>query len=120
MTGKVKGQIHVAYDIGHLQPMSELCINFLHLLVSNIYPQKYYKGQGRCRKVRSKSHYELHTYTPNQYQLPSIIVLDLMVLRYNPYNILKVKVISTSHNEFVHLHKQAMSLPSINLLYLIV
>ena len=55
-------------------PMSLPIINFLHLMVSDIYPRQDFIGQGHYGKVKSRSQIlHLHTLAnvPTQYQLPT-------------------------------------------------
>ena len=68
----------------------------------------------------------LPTYTPNQYPYKVSTTCTLWFLIYSPDKILKVKVstarskvISRSH-DIAHLHSQPMTLPSFNVLHLMV
>ena len=58
------------------QPMSLPCIDFLRLMLSEIYPRQDFIGQGHYGKVKSRSqhdvaHLQAPTNVPNKYQLPT-------------------------------------------------
>ena len=63
----------------NLQPMSLRSINFLHITVFEIEPEKDFIGQGHYGKVKSRSHHDVAHLHPQPMSLPSINFLHLTV-----------------------------------------
>ena len=108
--------------------MSLLSINFLHIMVSEIYSRQDFIGQGHYGKVKSRSHHDiLHLHTlanvPTQYQLPTHYGFqDIPQTRfYRSRSLRQGQRSNQGHVMTLHTYTpEPMSLPSINFLRLTV